>query len=267
MGNTTILVRVQARGGKFLGPDINFSYVWVKDAATGTVLAEGAAGSGQADSGNLCPDAAASTCPDVLPANGSSTGVVLTYDTPSPAPVVRYLTANPYQPKAGTGTACFLASFDLAQPALLEIVAAGADQQYRGSGTMWAAPGMQLVDEPGYVVEIPGLAVTVKNVYRVKDAAEVVAKVTMMCGCPIDSAATAKNPAFIPWPVNEFEVNAQLWLKNEVVASGAMALDSTSQFSATLRFPAGVDPAQLTVWVTALQRTAANFGAASFALG
>lgn len=267
MGNTTILVRVQARGGKFLGPDISFSYVWVKDAATGRVLAEGAAGSGEADSGNLCPDAAVTTCPDVLPANGSSTGVVLTYADPPVAPVVRYLTANPYQSQQNPGTAGFLASFDLEKPTLLEIVAAGADRSYHGSGTMWAAPGMQLVDEPGYVVEIPGLAVTLKDVYRVTDAVEVVAKVTMMCGCPIDNAATAKNPQFIPWPEGEFEVSAQLWLGSQVLVTGAMKLFSTSLFNATLRLPSGIDPVRLTVWVTALQRKAANFGAASFALG
>jgi hypothetical protein len=260
MGNTTILIRVQARGGKFLGPDINFSYVWVKEAATGRILAEGAAGSGSADSGNLCPDAAVTTCPDVLPANGSSTGVVLTYSDPSSAPAVRYLTAD-------SATAGFQASFDLTQPTLLEIVAAGADPRYRGAGTMWAVPGMQLVDPPGYVVEIPGLAVTVQHAYRVKDAVEVLAKVTMMCGCPIDSPQTAKNPAFIPWPVGEFEVNAQLWLGSQMKTTVPMALQSTSVFGALLKFPPGIDPASLTVWVTALQRKAANFGAGSFALG
>ena len=266
MGNTTILVRVQARGGKFLGPDIDFSYVWVKNASTGAVLAEGAAGSGEADSGNLCPDEGVTTCPDVLPANGSSTGVVLTYDDPNASPVVRYLTANPAT-SANPGTASFLATFDLDQPTLLEIVAAGADRSYRGSGTMWAAPGMQLVDEPGYIVEIPGLAVTLKNVYRVTNAVEIVAKVTMMCGCPIDSPETAKNPSFIPWPVNEFEVDAQLWHGTKRLESAPMKLISTSMFGATVRLPDGIDSKELTVWVTALQRKASNFGAASFALG
>ena len=267
MPNTTILIRVQARGGKFLGPDINFSYVWVKDAATGKVLTEGPAGSGSADSGNLCPDEAVTTCPDVLPANGSSSGVVLTYDDPSSPPTVRYLTANPSHPPSIPGTASFLACFDLTQPTLLEIVAAGADRRYRGSGTMWAVPGMQLVNEPGYIVEIPGLAVTIKDTYRVKDAFEVVAKVTMMCGCPIDSPQTAKNPDFIPWPVTEFEVNAQLWHGPHVVQTAPMKLLHTSLFGATLPLPSGTDPTKLTIWVTAVQPKAANVGAASFALG
>ena len=267
MGNTTILVRVQARGGKFLGPDIDFSYIRVKDAATGRVLAEGPAGSGANDSGNLCPDEPQSNCPPILPASGSSTGVVLTYDDPSAPPAVRYLTANPDRSPTSPGTAGFTASFDLDRPTLLEIEAAGADRRYRGSGTMWAAPGMQLTEEPGYIVEIPGLAVTLKDVYRVTNAVEIVAKVTMMCGCPIDSPETAKNREFIPWPVGEFEVDAQLWLGTKVVASTAMSLTATSLFGATVRLPDGIDSKELTVWVTALQRKASNFGAASFALG
>lgn len=173
---------------------------------------------------------------------------------------MRYLTAD-------ATTAGFVASFDLAEPALLEIIVAGADRRYRGSATMWAVPGMQLVDAPGFVVEIPGLAVTLKDVLRVKDAVEVVAHVTMMCGCPIDSAQTAKNPAFIPWPVNEFDVTAQLWLGHDIKSSAPMKLIATSQFTATVPLPAGIDSKTLTLWVTAIQQTAANVGAASFALG
>lgn len=266
MSTTTIVVRVQARGGKFLGPDIGFSHVWVKDLATGGVVAEGPAGSGAADSGNLCPDAAARTCPDVLPASGSATGVVLTYPDSSAAPAVRYLTANPPSPTS-PGTASFTATFDLDRPTLLEISAAGADRRYRGSGTMWAVPGMQLTDDPGYIVEIPGLVVTIKNVHRVQNAVEVVAKVTMMCGCPIDSSDTAENKDFIPWPASEFEVNAQLWLGSEVLESASMTLISTSLFNATVPLPDGVDPTRLTVWVTAVQSKAGNVGAASFGLG
>ena len=266
MGNTTILVRVQARGGKFLGPDIQFSTVSVKNAATGAVLAQGPAGSGSADSGNLCPDVAA-TCPGVLPASGSSTGMVLTYGDGASTPTARYLTANPYVSAQQPGTAGFLASFDLAEPTLLEIAATGVNPNARGAATMWAAPGMQLTQEPGFVIEIPGLAVTLSNVMRVKNAVEVVAKVTMMCGCPIDSPQTAKNAGFIPWPVSEFAVNAQLWLGTEVKASVPMTLQRTSTFGAFIPLPEGIDSKLLTLWVTALQSTAANFGAASFALG
>jgi len=91
--------------------------------------------------------------------------------------------------------------------------------------------------------------------------------VTMMCGCPIDSPQTAKNPAFIPWPIGEFTVNAQLWLDKELKESVDMKLVATSQFTATIPLPEGIDPMKLTVWVTALQASAANVGAAAFQLG
>ena len=48
--STPVLVRVQAKGGKFLGPDAGYSRVTLRDAASGTVLAQGIASGG---SGNL----------------------------------------------------------------------------------------------------------------------------------------------------------------------------------------------------------------------
>lgn len=62
---TSILIRVQARGGKFLGPDIGYSFITVRDVASGVVLAQSSA---TGDSGQLGATLAA----------GVSTGVVMT---------------------------------------------------------------------------------------------------------------------------------------------------------------------------------------------
>jgi hypothetical protein len=62
-------------------------------------------------------------------------------------------------------------------------------------------------------------------------------------------------------------VNAQLWLDSTMLVTAPMTLISTSTFAATIPLPQDVDSTQLTLWVTAVQRKAANVGAASFALG
>ena len=41
MAATNVLVRVQAKGGKFLGPDAGYSRVTITDVGSGTVLARG----------------------------------------------------------------------------------------------------------------------------------------------------------------------------------------------------------------------------------
>src|SRR6185436_17765388 len=48
--STSILIRVQARGGKFLGPDIGYSFITVCDVASGQLLAQSV---GAGDSGQL----------------------------------------------------------------------------------------------------------------------------------------------------------------------------------------------------------------------
>ena len=50
---TSIIVRPQAHGGKFLGDDIGGALITIKDAQTGTLLAEGLT---QGGSGQLKPD-------------------------------------------------------------------------------------------------------------------------------------------------------------------------------------------------------------------
>ena len=63
--NTRITVRVQARGGKFLGDDIGGAVVTIRDAMTGELFATGTTAG---DSGALSPTYAtnaslSTTCP------------------------------------------------------------------------------------------------------------------------------------------------------------------------------------------------------------
>lgn len=266
MANTEILIRVQARGGKFLGPDINFSYVRVLNAG-GKVLAEGAAGSNPAtdNSGNLTQTLSA----------GASTGVVLTYGTDAAKPPqVSYLTADPasdHPTPTNPTTAFFRARFDLAAPELLTIEALGRDPDGNPSGaagraTTWVAPGNELAAEPGFIVEIAGLAVTIGAVKALATGFYVSAKVTMMCGCPIDDEKTAKNPQFIPWPSREFVVTAELWNGAAMVSSAPLSLHSTSNFGGAIACTGVAPGTTLELRVKALQASIANYGYASRAL-
>jgi hypothetical protein len=234
---TSILIRVQARGGKFLGPDIGFSTVTVRNAQTGQVLASGAAGTTGNDSGNL----------SLTAGHDASSGVVLTY----PGPQVWYLTANPGK------TAFFQATFDIANPTLVEISA-----QTRGiaaSGTMWVEPGWQLNTEPGYIVTMPGLAVDIIAVKAANDAFAVSAKVTMMCGCPINDQKTdPKGP--IQWPSSEFDVWAEL-RSGALVTRGTLGLQETSIYSGSVNRPPA--SGNYVLAVVAVQKGESNAGIAT----
>ena len=268
MSNTAILIRVQARGGKFLGPDIHYSHVEVKDANTGAVLARGQAGHlkqtspvPEDDSGVLLTDLSKLT--------GPSTGVVLTYGTdPSKPPQVWYLGVNPGK------TAKFLASFQLEVPTLIKITATRLDgegkllPEFTASDTTWVEPGMQLTADPGYVIVMPGLAVTVQSAAFDGVGIMVTAKVTMMCGCPIDDAATAQMPHEIPWPAHQFVVTAEAWHGKALLASAPLKLIKTSLFQGTIALAPGLQPFHsLTVVVRAVQASTANTGSGAYPLG
>ena len=240
--NTSILIRVQARGGKFLGPDIGFSTVTVRNAQTGQVLQSGAAGTTGNDSGNLSQTVS----------NNASSGVVLTY----PGPQVWYLTSNPGK------TAFFRANFDIANPTLIEISA-----QARGimsSGLMWIEPGSQLLTEPGYIVTMPGLAVDIIAVKAANGAFAVSTKVTMMCGCPINDQQTdPKGP--IQWPSSEFEVWGELRLNGVAVTKSApFTLQQTSIYGGAVPWPPSKGDYELAV--IAIQKSESNVGIATRAM-
>lgn len=249
--STSILVRVQARGGKFLGPDIGYSYITVRDAASGQPLAQSVAAG---DSGQL----GTALVPNV------STGVVLS----SPQ------TPNWLSSTAGTPspTAGFLATFDLDAPALLEIAAAGMPNgipnQHTTSVRMWIWPGAQLTTEPGLVLELPGLNVQILEPNPAQPAPSgqniaLTAWVTMMRGCKIADGGA--------WPANEFDVNAWLVAPDGTIASSCVMTIQTndgtevpSVFTGSLPWPPAAGDYQLIVG--AVQAATSNAGGSALVL-
>lgn len=182
---TNLLIRVQARGGKYLGDDIGGSLVTVRDVQLDQVLASGTT------SGNAGTLAAAY-------APGASQSAIV---TPGSPPTVQWLV-----PDSGTGK--FSCRVNLGHASLLEIAVfgplGGLQTAHQSTVTQWVRPGDNLaitVDMPGLLVQVleppthlelpkPGSVVHLK------------AKVAMMCGCPIQPG--------MPWVPSDFEVMASI---------------------------------------------------------
>ena len=187
--NTELTVRVQARGGMFLGPD-SFNGAIVTITKAGSQLA-GPALTNQGNSGTREPvyTAAASPFPIITPA------------PPGHAPTVNWVVASATTVKCTT-------KFNLTVPTLLKVevrVPLPPEQgdQY-AAAEVWVIPRPQPSSVPGLVIEIPGLWVQPELVV-VGTTVSLKTKVTMMCGCVINSI-----PADNPWIPSDFEVCARI---------------------------------------------------------
>ena len=249
--STSILIRVQARGGKFLGPDIGYSFVTVRDVATGALLAQSVAAG---DSGQLGTTFSSSASTNVVVSGSTVNWLSPTSGSPSP-------------------TAGFLATFDLEQPAMIEITAAGmtngVPNQSTTSARMWIEPGAQLTQEPGVILEMAGLNVEILEPNPAQPPAagqpvNVTAWVTMMCGCKIADD--------LPWPTDEFTITASLLDGSGTsVASTPLAIEIdtngdqvASVFTGSLAAPSASGYYQLVV--TAVQPSLSNNGGGALLL-
>ena len=242
--STSIRIRVQARNGKFLGPNVHFAVVSVlKDGYTlfGPALASGDSGVVDKHVGTPLPE-------------GASRNAIAVQATKSGPP------AGAYWLEPDAASAGIVATFDLAEPAQLEFCATalrGTPQAVTTSTSMWVVPGMQLTDDPGLILTIPGLFVAVSC--TLGRELTVVATVTMMCGCPV-TTPTWPEPTGGPepyWPETEFEVFAVLTPPSGKPASQAMTFTGTNTFQATFPLPP-VGASNVAVY--AVQRAESNVG-------
>jgi hypothetical protein len=246
-GSTSITVRVQAKGGKFLADDAGGAEVTIRDAQTGERLAGGLALG--TDSGNLSNDYSA----------GASLNTIVTPATPGEPAVIWWLSAD-------SNTSGLVADLAISRPTLLEITAygplGGLQSAHRVTTTQWIVPGQVLDEPPGFVVEIPGLVVQVMEPAThlailsstLPYTIPLQANVTMMCGCQIADDQ--------PWIPSDFEVTAAIGQ----VGQPAMQLvtltfpgSSPSLYFGSWELPAGSTGFYQAV-ITAVQLSTGNTG-------
>ena len=242
---TRVLVRVQAKGGKFIGPDGGYSLVTLRDVVSGEILAQRMATGG---SGQLSTTFSPGATRDVIV-------------TPGPnGDTVSWLSAP-----AGQETAGLLATLDLHHPTLVELSASalssGVPNGHMVKQQMWITPGAHLDQEPGVVLVIPGLNVQILApdvATPPSGSLSVTAWVTMMCGCKIaDTPGSA-------WVSTEFQVYARVrQVGGEFVAEAPLAYQGVSTFgtAAPIALPAAAGSYELVV--NAVQAAEGNVGSAS----
>ncbi len=245
-----VKVRVQARGGKILGPaaTVKQPLLSVRNVQTGETLVDHAP-MNNGSSGTVVPGSQFS--------DGDSRNAIVV----QPQAVVSstYPTPGPYWLEVPDGEGGLVVQLPISKPSLLEFRAtAYAPDPVYASATMWVMPGMQLLTDPGLVLTIAGLYATV-SASASKGTAHITANVTMMCGCPITVQPSQTLPPNTEpyWPSTEFAVTAQL---RELDGSGVAVLELTCTDTSTFTGSLDVRPGIYDVWLVAVQANETNAG-------
>jgi len=199
---THVTVRVLARDAKFIGTSMGGVRVTLRDADTGEVLAQGTTAGGTGDTARIMKQ-------------DHKRGV----------------------PLATAGAAAFSATLDLDAPRRVEVTADGPLGSPQGatrvSAVQWVVPGKGLTGGDGWLLEMPGFVVEAlapPDRVTLDGGPQTVglkAKVTMMCGCPIEPGGL--------WDANRYEVRALI--RRDGAPSGEVPLayaGTTSRFAGSL---------------------------------
>lgn len=197
---TQIAVRVIGKDSKFIGTSMGGMRIVIRDADTGSVLADGITAGSTGDTKKLMDE-------------DRKRGVAIVTDD----------------------AAHYTATIDIGEPRLLEISAFGPLAQRQGAArisvTHWVVPGKHITGGDGLMLELPGFVVDVLappthvKLKGVPQTVDIAANVMMMCGCPTSAGGM--------WNSDKYEVRALL--KKEGKAVGELPLTyagKESQFAA-----------------------------------
>ena len=190
---TAVTVRAIAHDAKFIGDAMGGVTITLTDVRTGRRLASGRTTGGTGDTGKLIAN-----------------------------PRVRG------QPLATPGAAAFTATLDIDRPTLVRAEATGPmgkpDAKITVTATQWLLPGKPLTGD-GWILEFPGLVVEPTWTAKPGAPVTVTAKVTLMCGCPIEPGGH--------WDAADYQVAASLEKAGKSVAAFPLAYAGTpSTFTA-----------------------------------
>lgn len=245
--NVQIKVRLQARGGKFLGPNVATPSLLVRRPGDTTPLFTGTFDNGA--SGTVV----------ATPTTGASRNTIVVQPPPQ---AEFYPAAGAYALEPPGNEAMIVACFDLTEPSPVEFIATAYTKNpavaLSASATMQLCPGTILLNDPGLLLTVPGLIVGDVSASYTAGVLTVSATVTMMCGCPITAQPWTTPPDTEPyWPSYEFEVTASI----PGLAPLPLQCTATNTFSASISATIAKGTYQVTV--AAVQPAETNAGYAS----
>ena len=140
--------------------------------------------------------------------------------------------------RAGPEAAAFAATVELVRPTLVELEVRGPldrpGSAVRVTAQRWMLPGEPVTAGDGWVVELPGLAITPALITGT-DGLRITARIEPHCGCPIAPDSL--------WPAGDYAVSASLWAGDRKVGQVPLAFSTApGEFAGTLPVaPAGTD--------------------------
>lgn len=181
---TSVTVHVISQDAKFIGDSMGGAQVVLRDVKSGKILSKGTTKGGTGDTARI------------MQSNGRS------------------------PQRATPDAAAFVTQIDIAKPTLvdLEVIGPNArpDSTIRVVSQRWIMPGIPVTVGDGWVVELPGLAIS--PTAKFADASTenglrtvaVTAKVELMCGCPITPGGL--------WDAKDYRVEVSTWQRGKQVA-------------------------------------------------
>jgi len=185
---THVMVRARSLDAKFIGDHTGGVRVVLRDARTGKVLAQGLTRGGTGDTARIMK-----------------------------TPLVRGA------PLADAATAGFDAVIDIDRPTLVRAEAKGPmgrpASAVEVTSTLWVIPGRDVTGD-GWVLSFPGLVVEPARTRVDGPGLRIDAKVSPMCGCPIEPAGL--------WDAGDYTVEAFVLKGDKVVSRTALAYAGTT---------------------------------------
>ena len=215
---TRVVVRAQSHDAKFIGGSMGGVRVALVDARSGRILAQGVTEGGTGDTKRLMTDP-------------RERGKALTDDK----------------------TAGFEAVLDIARPTLVRAEAFGPlgkpTSAVAAASTRWVLPGQHIAGD-GWILPFPGLVIEPQWTSAADGGLEVSAKITLMCGCPIEPGGM--------WNADNYRVRASLMDGDrEVSGADLRHAGQPSTFKGAL---GAAPPGAYRLQITAVDSVSSNAG-------
>ncbi|MBW8294450.1 hypothetical protein [Sphingopyxis sp.] len=186
---TEVVVRVISQDAKFIGDSMGGAEIVLRDANTRRILARGITKGGTGD-----------------------TKLIMQASGRSPL-------------RSTSDAAAFVTRVDISKPTLVDLEVSGPKSKpgstIRIVSQRWVMPGQPINIGDGWVVELPGLAIspTARLVELDKGdgvkSIAVTAKVELMCGCPITPGGL--------WDAKDYYVEVSAWQRGSSIAVAPLA--------------------------------------------